>query len=48
MKTGLVRWEWHSLDHVAVAESETVAAEAGRRGTGFTSTRSTPSPTATS
>ena len=23
MKTGLVRWEWHSLDHVAVAESET-------------------------
>jgi arylsulfotransferase ASST len=23
MKTGLVRWEWHSLDHVAVSESET-------------------------
>jgi hypothetical protein len=23
MKTGLVRWEWHSLDHVAVGESET-------------------------
>jgi Arylsulfotransferase (ASST) len=23
MKTGLVRWEWHSLDHVGVAESET-------------------------
>jgi hypothetical protein len=22
MKTGLVRWEWHSLDHVAAAESE--------------------------
>ncbi len=22
MRTGLVRWEWHSLDHVAVAESE--------------------------
>ena len=22
MKTGLVRWEWHSLDHVAIAESE--------------------------
>jgi Arylsulfotransferase (ASST) len=22
MKTGLVRWEWHSLDHVGVAESE--------------------------
>jgi hypothetical protein len=21
MKTGLVRWEWHSLDHVAVSES---------------------------
>ncbi len=25
MKTGLVRWEWHSLDHVGVAESETSA-----------------------
>jgi hypothetical protein len=25
MKTGLVRWEWHSLDHVAVNESETSA-----------------------
>jgi hypothetical protein len=23
MKTGLVRWEWHSLDHVKVGESET-------------------------
>ncbi|HWX87684.1 MAG TPA: arylsulfotransferase family protein [Solirubrobacteraceae bacterium] len=23
MKTGLVRWEWHSLDHVALSESET-------------------------
>ena len=23
MKTGLVRWEWHSLDHVGAAESET-------------------------
>ncbi len=23
LRTGLVRWEWHSLDHVAVAESET-------------------------
>ncbi len=23
VKTGLVRWEWHALDHVAVAESET-------------------------
>jgi hypothetical protein len=23
MKTGLVRWEWHSLDHVGVSESET-------------------------
>jgi hypothetical protein len=23
IKTGLVRWEWHSLDHVAVTESET-------------------------
>jgi Arylsulfotransferase (ASST) len=25
MKTGLVRWEWHSLDHVAASESETEA-----------------------
>jgi hypothetical protein len=25
MATGLVRWEWHSLDHVAVSESETSA-----------------------
>jgi hypothetical protein len=25
MKTGLVRWEWHSLDHVGVAESQTSA-----------------------
>ncbi|HEY5194494.1 MAG TPA: arylsulfotransferase family protein [Solirubrobacteraceae bacterium] len=23
MKTGLVRWEWHSLDHVGATESET-------------------------
>ena len=23
MKTGLVRWEWHSLDHVGAGESET-------------------------
>jgi hypothetical protein len=23
LKTGLVRWEWHSLDHVGVSESET-------------------------
>ena len=23
MKTGLVRWEWHSLDHIGVSESET-------------------------
>jgi Arylsulfotransferase (ASST) len=23
MRTGLVRWEWHSLDHVAASESET-------------------------
>jgi len=23
MKSGLVRWEWHSLDHIGVAESET-------------------------
>jgi hypothetical protein len=25
MRTGLVRWEWHSLDHVAAAESEVEA-----------------------
>ena len=25
MKTGLVRWEWHSLDHVGAAESEVEA-----------------------
>jgi hypothetical protein len=25
MKTGLVRWEWHSLDHVGTSESETEA-----------------------
>jgi hypothetical protein len=25
MKTGLVRWEWHSLDHVAASESEVEA-----------------------
>lgn len=25
VKTGLVRWEWHSLDHVAVTESETAS-----------------------
>lgn len=25
VKTGLVRWEWHSLDHIAVSESETAA-----------------------
>lgn len=25
VKTGLVRWEWHSLDHVAATESETAA-----------------------
>jgi Arylsulfotransferase (ASST) len=23
MKTGLVRWEWHSLDHIGVSEAET-------------------------
>ncbi len=28
IKTGLVRWEWHSLDHVAASESE-VEPEAG-------------------
>ncbi len=26
MSTGLVRWEWHSLDHVGAAESETPTA----------------------
>ncbi|HWX45059.1 MAG TPA: arylsulfotransferase family protein [Solirubrobacteraceae bacterium] len=26
MRTGLVRWEWHSLDHVRATESETPAA----------------------
>lgn len=25
MKTGLVRWEWHSIDHVGASESETEA-----------------------
>ncbi|MCL2769278.1 MAG: arylsulfotransferase family protein [Solirubrobacterales bacterium] len=25
MRTGLIRWEWHALDHVAVGESETTA-----------------------
>ncbi len=25
MKTGLVRWEWHSVDHVGASESETPA-----------------------
>src|SRR6185437_16230334 len=25
MKTGLVRWEWHSLDHIGAAESEVEA-----------------------
>jgi len=29
MKTGLVRWEWHSLDHVAASESETEAPSEG-------------------
>jgi len=27
IKTGLVRWEWHSLDHVGVAESHVPVAE---------------------
>jgi hypothetical protein len=27
MKTGLVRWEWHSLDHIGAAESEVEAPE---------------------
>jgi len=25
LKTGLVRWEWHSLDHIAASESQTQA-----------------------
>lgn len=29
LKTGLVRWEWHAIDHLSVDESET-AAPAGR------------------
>jgi hypothetical protein len=29
MKTGLVRWEWHSLDHVDASESETEAPSTG-------------------
>ncbi len=29
MKTGLVRWEWHSLDHVNVNESETSPPKGG-------------------
>ncbi len=49
MKTGLVRWEWHSLDHVGAGESEVERADGDRRrGTSSTSTRSTPSPAATS
>jgi hypothetical protein len=28
MRTGLVRWEWHSLDHVGASESETTAPKA--------------------
>ena len=27
MRTGLVRWEWHSVDHVAASESETEASK---------------------
>jgi hypothetical protein len=29
MRTGLVRWEWHSLDHIAVSESETSPPKTG-------------------
>ena len=47
VKTGLVRWEWHSLDHVGASESEIQAPRTPARGTGFTSTRSIPSRTAT-
>ncbi len=48
IKTGLVRWEWHSLDHVGASESEVEAPTGRARGTTSTSTRSTPSRTATS
>ena len=34
MKTGLVRWEWHSLDHIGAAESE-VEAPAGHDALGL-------------
>ena len=34
MKTGLVRWEWHSLDHVGASESE-VEAPTGRDALGL-------------
>ena len=44
MKTGLVRWEWHSLDHVAASESQAPVPTTRRRGTGFTSTRSSREP----
>ena len=47
MKTGLVRWEWHSLDHVGAVGVRSRSPDGRRRrGTGSTSTRSTPSPTA--
>lgn len=29
MRTGLVRWEWHSLDHVAASEAENSAPKSG-------------------
>ena len=37
MKTGLVRWEWHSLDHVGVGRVARPGAEhRDRPGTSFT------------
>jgi len=47
MKTGLVRWEWHSLDHVR-ATTPRPRRRRAPHGTGSTSTRSTRSPMATS
>ena len=48
LKTGLVRREWHSLDHVPLSASYSSAIDATTHGrsTTFTSTRSTSSPTA--
>ena len=48
IKTGLVMWEWHSLGHIPLSESNNpVRARAAIRGTTSTSTPSTPAPPAT-